>query len=161
MTALKEGPLTETEFADLSEEERNERRLWRTIGLVIRMRALGASWRVIAESFGGSKTWWGRQAPILDGLVSQLGQSGWQNPRRVKEALSQLGQDSFARWRQMQEAAPPDGDKALADGLAALGRLLNYDPVELVDAMTPESRTEARRLAPLVSAWLAAVEEAP
>ncbi len=55
----------------VSEEERREHQLLEWLGVVVRFRALGASWRSIAKAFGGSKSWWGRQAPAIDDLVSQ------------------------------------------------------------------------------------------
>jgi hypothetical protein len=140
----------------LSEDERKEHETFEFTGLVIRLRALGLSWRATAKFFGGSKSWWGRLAPVIDDLVSRVGQDGWQNPKRVKEALSQVGQETHERQRLMRQFRPADDD-ALSAGLASLARLLNYDPCELVAAMTPEGRAEAERIAPRVAAWLAAI----
>jgi hypothetical protein len=65
---------------------------------------------------------------------------------------------SEARKRRDRQATPPAVTPAvIAETLAALGvlgRLLNRDPSEIVEAMTPEGRAEAVRLAPLVAEWL-------
>jgi hypothetical protein len=143
-------------LATLSEEEREDYQTFRLIGFVIRCRALGASWRSVAKFFGGSKSWWGRLAPVLDEAASHLGQDGWRSPGRVKEALSQTGQETWERMQRMQQFRPADSDP-LSTGLAALARLLNHDPRELVAAMTPEGRAEVERLAPRVAAWLAEI----
>jgi hypothetical protein len=158
------------ERATLSEEERAELRMLDWLGLVIRVRALGASLRSLEKGFGGSRSWWGRLAPALADLVSQVGQDGWNNPSRVKEALSQMGQETHERLRQIngwdRQSAPPaasddsaETDETLAAALANLGRLLNQDPSDIVPIMTPERRAEAERLAPLVAAWLRQLED--
>ncbi len=150
------------ERATLSAEERAELELLDWLGLVIRLRALGASLRTIAKTIGGgSKSWWGRLAPALDDLVSQVGQDGWENPSRIKEALSQMGQETHERlWRMNGrgiQASDDSADETLAVALASLGRLLNHDPSDIARAMAPDKRAEADQLAPLVAAWLGAL----
>jgi hypothetical protein len=156
------------ERALLSEEERAELQWFEWLGVVIRVRALGGTLRTLEKAFGGSRSWWGRQAPIIDDLASQLGQEGFDNPKRIKEALSQMGQETHERWRQMNGwsrqatpfAAPRDGEaERLMSGLTALERLINRNPNDIVADMEPEMRDKATRLAAMVAPWLAAIRE--
>src|SRR5262249_837838 len=97
--------------------------------------------------------------PVLDALVSQLGQDGWNKPARVMEAmasnpvaLSHLGQT---------ERLPRDSEAArFMSALARLGQLTNYDPNDIVADLGPATRDRAIQLAARVASWLADLEDA-
>lgn len=73
----------------------------------------------------------------------------------VAPPTAQHRSEARAEQKRRDRQAPPPA--VIAETLAALGvlgRLLNRDPSEIVEAMTPEERAEAVRLAPLVAEWL-------
>jgi hypothetical protein len=153
-------------LATLSEDERAEYRFLQVLGLMVRLRVLGATLRTLSEFSGWPRSSLGRFFPVINDLVSQVGQGGRENPKRIKEALSQMGQGTWADLRRMngwnrQEAQPAVSDDSadetadiLSAGLSSLSRLLNHHPADIVLSMTPERRAEVERLAPLVAEWL-------
>jgi hypothetical protein len=145
---------TAADFVLMSDEDRR----WAVLGLMVRLRAMGCSGRVLAKGFGFSKSTFARVwMPALDSLVSHLGQDGWDSVSKIKDAvasdavaLSHLGQ------KDRSPRPPRDSEAArLMVALASLGQLINRDPNDIVADMEPEMRDDAIRLAAMLAPWLA------
>jgi hypothetical protein len=132
------------------------------VGLMVRLRAMGCSGRTLGKAFGYSTSTFARVwMPVIDRLVSHLGQDGWDNPSKIRDALasdpvalSHLGQSE-------RSGRPRDSEAArLMSNLASLGQLINRDPNDIVADMEPEMQDEAIRLASMVAPWLAQIARA-
>jgi hypothetical protein len=144
-----------------------DNRFFRHLGLLIRARALGASGRGMARFSGIANSTFARVwLPVIDALVSQLGQTGWQSPASVAAALAR---DPVALSHLGQKARSPspsrdsEGGRFLA-ALATLTQLNNRDPNDIISDLDPLQREVARRQAARIAAWLdelVRVEAAP
>jgi hypothetical protein len=129
----------------------------RSLGILIRLRAIGASGRAMARWSGMSKSTFARVwLPTIDALVSQLGQTGWNEPRCVAAALardpvalSYLGQ----KERKPRPPLDSESGRFLA-ALATLTQLTNRDPNDIVGDLDSQQRDMARRQAARIAAWL-------
>jgi hypothetical protein len=131
---------------------------WCLVGLMVRVRALGGTCRGLAEAFGYSKSAMGRMLPVVDRLVSHLGQDGWENPSLLKATLSQMGQRTSPPPPRPQTPKQRASEaERLILCLRGLWSMLNRNPNAIMAEMSPAEREEAVRLAEHAAKWLAGV----